>query len=419
MKRFSAIAFILLIFLAQTQAQLVRSDEFHKKYTLAEVVVFSRHNIRAPLSRSSSIMTQITPYKWHSFGVPTQDLTMKGGVLETINGQFFHQWLVKEGLFAEDAVPTDEEVYFLANSKQRTIATARYFASGFMPMQTFKVNHVGKIGDSDPNFSMNLNSDLTKSDWKQIKHEYDSICANNYCFNYCKALKPSFDLLSDVIDMKDSKAYKDGSFKGFNNYNSQILYGSGKEPVIDGSLNDASNVADALVLQYYEDPDSMAASFGKKLTNNQWKIIAKLIHDRDALRFSSPFVQRYVSKHQRELLAEELQKKDRKFFYMCGHDTNILNILAALKVVPYDLPEAIESGTPIGTKIVFEKWKDADGKEYVAVNHVYQTLSELRHNTMLNDTVRPCVIPLQFVGMTQNADGLYTLEDMLNRLTLK
>ena len=400
-------------------AQLSRTQEFHDKYTLSEVAIFSRHNIRAPLAETGSFISTITPHEWHDFGVNAKELTMKGGVLETINGQFFHQWVVSEGLFPENAIPTDDEVVFVANSKQRTISTARHFASSFMPMKTINVQHEGKIGDTDPLFSMNLDTDITEAEWAQIKSETAERYTPESLRKFSESLLPNYDLLSEVLDLKNSPAYLDGSFTGFDDHDTQIIYELGKEPEVTASLNQAVQPADALVLQYYEETDPQKEAFGKTLTTEQWQAIYQLIHAHDVVRFCSPWVNRHVSKAQRQFIADALLDPARKFTFLCGHDTNILNILKALRTKEYTTTNAIEIGTPIGSKIVFEKWTDSSGNAFVAVNHVYQTVEQLRNSTMLNRNTLPNIIPLQFEDMTPNEDGLYPMDAMINRLTDK
>lgn len=414
------ISFLLFsLFVQQSFAQVKRTDEFHQKYQLSDVVVFSRHNIRAPLAEPGSFISTVTPYEWHDFGVNAKELTMKGGVLETITGQFFHQWVVSEGLFPENAIPNDDEIVVVANSKQRTISTARHFVSSFMPMKTIDVQHEGGIGDMDPLFNMDLDTDITEAEWAQIRQETAERYTTESLRQLSESLKPSYDLLSDVLDIKNSPAYLDGSFTGFNDHNTQIVYELGKEPEVTASLNLACQPVDALILQYYEEQDPQKEAFGKVLTAEQWQALYKIIHTKDAVRFCSPWVNRHVSKAQRQFIADALQDPSRKFTFLCGHDTNIFNILRALRTKEYTTTNAIEIGTPIGSKIVFEKWVDATGKAYIGINHVYQTVDQLRGITMLNLTTPPNIIPLELEDMTPNEDGLYPLDQMLDRLTDK
>lgn len=411
------LSFILLLFGVSLWAQLPRSREFHEKYKLSEAVVFSRHNIRAPLSSPGSFISGITPYTWHDFGVNTAELTMKGGVLETINGQFFHKWVVSEGLFPENAVPSDDELYVLANSMQRTISTARYFSAGFMPMKTVTVNHEGSLYTMDPLFSLAPGKDITDAGWKQIKAEYEAAYSAEDIRNASRNLQAGYDLLAGILDIKNSEAYKEGFFTGFDNHNSTVVFPDGNEPHMTATLNEASAAVDALLLQYYEEADPQKAAFGKELTTEEWQMLTQIIAVRDEIRFSSPFIQHYVSQKLRDYIADALLTEGRKFTFICGHDTNILNILKAMRTRKYSTPDAIEIGTPIGSKIVFEKWTDSEGNAYVGVNHVYQTVSQLRNNTLLDLDTPPNIIPLQFEGLETNEDGLYPLGEMIQRLT--
>ncbi|MGL9750311.1 MAG: histidine-type phosphatase [Symbiopectobacterium sp.] len=93
--------------------------------------MFSRHGLRAPLASPSSVLGKVTPDAWSQWDTPQQSyLTTRGGVLEAYFGHYFSEWLVDNRLLAADTCPTDKDVSFYANSLQRTISTAQYFAVG-------------------------------------------------------------------------------------------------------------------------------------------------------------------------------------------------------------------------------------------------------------------------------------------------
>ena len=71
----------------------------------------------------------------------------------------------------------------------------------------------------------------------------------------------------------------------------------------------------------------------------------------------------------------------------------------------------MELHTPIGSKIVFEKWSDGK-EEYVAVNLVYQAVEQLQGHTLLSLDVPPMVLPVTVKGLTVNSDGLYRFADL-------
>lgn len=145
---------LLLLCPAVMMAQLERSQEFRSEYKLKEVVILSRHNIRSPLSSNGSALSRLTPHKWTEWSSAPSELTLRGGILETMMGQFFRKWLIEEGLFEENHIPTADELNFYANSMQRTIATAQYFSSGFMPVANIRVNHRFSPSKMDPSSSL-------------------------------------------------------------------------------------------------------------------------------------------------------------------------------------------------------------------------------------------------------------------------
>ncbi len=47
-----------------------------------------------------------------------------------------------------------------------------------------------------------------------------------------------------------------------------------------------------------------------------------------------------------------------KLTVLVGHDSNIASLLSAMQFQPYQLPQQYEK-TPIGGKLVFQRWRDA------------------------------------------------------------
>ncbi|MBO7569947.1 MAG: hypothetical protein J6T11_06325, partial [Bacteroidaceae bacterium] len=50
-------------------------------------------------------------------------------------------------------------------------------------------------------------------------------------------------------------------------------------------------------------------------------------------------------------IREDLQHKDRKFMFLCGHDSNLASIGAALRLNYPETKNAFELHTPIGSKL--------------------------------------------------------------------
>ena len=60
-------------------AQQTRTDAFHDAYTLQEIVVLSRHNIRSPISGPESALGRITPHTWYPWSSAPSELSLRGG----------------------------------------------------------------------------------------------------------------------------------------------------------------------------------------------------------------------------------------------------------------------------------------------------------------------------------------------------
>nr|MDE5643249.1 glucose-1-phosphatase [Muribaculaceae bacterium] len=156
-------------------------------------------------------------------------------------------------------------------------------------------------------------------------------------------------------------------------------------------------------------------AFGHKLSREQWADIAKIKDVYGDVLFTAPVVAANVANPLLRYMYDELNSDARKFTYLVGHDSNIASVNAALGVEEYELPDAIEKKTPIGSKLVMEKWLGKDGKEYVSLSLVYQTPDQLRNLALLDLDNPPMVYPLKLKGLGANADGLYLLDDVNRR----
>jgi putative glucose-1-phosphatase len=409
-------SFVLLLILALlcpvlAQAQLQRSDAFKGKYKLKEVVILSRHNIRSPLSTNGSALSKMTPHEWTNWSSAASELTLRGGVLETEMGQFFRKWTIETGLFKDNYVPSIDEVNVYANSMQRCIATAQYFSSGFMPVAGLRVNHRYVPSKMDPIFFPRLTKS-TPAFRSEAMKQINAMGGKEGLVGINKELKDSYDLIAKVLDMKQSEYYKKGEVKDFTTNDTQITLELNQEPGMKGSLKNANSASDAFILQYYEEPDGMKAAFGHKLTTDDWTKIAKVKDVYGDVLFTAPIVAVNVAHPLLQYMYDELNDKDRKFTFLCGHDSNIASVDAALGVEEYSLPNSIEKKTPIGSKLVIEKWVDATGKAFIAVNLVYQSTDQLKQMSLLDLQHAPQIFSLKLKGLNQNTDGLYTFEDV-------
>jgi glucose-1-phosphatase len=395
---------ILTLSSASVQAQTKRSDDFRAKYELKEVVVMSRHNIRSPLSSGGAAYKRVTPHEWFQWTSPSSQLSLRGGVLETEMGQFFRQWVVSEGLLPDNYRPEGEEVLFYANSRQRTFATAKYFSAGFLPFANVEITHKFEEDKMDPVFTP-MFTKMNDTYRRQVLDEMQTLHGGPQA--WMESVRPTLRLMEEVLDMAHSPAAQnDTAHFWFDD--TQFKLEKGDEPRMTGGYKLANSVADALVLQCYE-TESMTA-FGHELTTEQWRAICGVKEVYDGLLFTTHSAAVNLAYPLVSRIREELQRQDRKFMFLCGHDSNLASIGAAIGLEFPETEQALELHTPIGSKLVFEKWSDGTD-EYVAVNLVYQSADQLHGRMLLSLNVTPMVMPVTIKGLIANSDGLYPLGD--------
>lgn len=416
MKKYLVFVVLALAGGMSVSAQMQRTADFHDRYTLSQVVVLSRHNIRSPLSGPESALSRITPHEWFAWSSAPSELSLRGGVLETMMGQYFRKWLVSEGLIPENYLPEEGTIRFYANSMQRTIATAQYFSSGMLPVANVGIEHHYDVGTMDPVFTPQitvLSDEYRERTLQQIADRF----GNGTIAGIGEKAGENMALIAQVLDMQESVACQQGDTCAFKTDDTEIILELNKEPGMKGGLKLGCSASDALVLQYYEESDDEKAGFGHQLSLPDWEKISAVKDWYGDVLFTAPLVAINVAHPILQEILAELKTEGRKFTFLCGHDSNLGSALAAMGAADYSLPEAIESKTPIGSKLVVEKWLGQDGVEYASLNLCYQSVDQLRHLQLLTLQNPPVVYRVVLEGLEANEDGLYLLSDLEARLT--
>ena len=382
------------------------------RYRLEQVVVLSRHNLRAPLSSNGSVPSELTPHAWIEWSAGSSELTLKGGVEETSMGQYFRKWLDREGLIEENAVPGDGEVRFNARDKQRCRATANYFAAGMLPLADTVVEHPGDAAG-------------TKDFMQPVLHFYSDDYAADAAAQVAamggdagfegiaRQNRDTIELIMDTVDMQDSDVYRSGMYGDLLAEDYGYVMEADKEPDITGAIKPIYQVADALILQYYEEPDAVKAAFGHELTDEEWATLGKFMTTCLEMKHGAPLVAVNITNPLIRELKGELESAGRKFSFFCAHDCTVLGTLSALGAEDYALPGSIETKTPIGVKVLFERWRDAGGQAWYRVDLVYRSTEQIRSGEMLTLDNPPLRYDLRFEGVETNADGLIAEADLL------
>lgn len=387
--------------------------EVGDEYVLDRVVVLSRHNIRSPLSGSGSMLSDITPHIWFDWTSEPSELSVRGGALETIMGEYFRQWLEEEELFPKNYRPEDGAVRFYANAKQRTIATSTFFSAGLLPVWDTPVETHVEYDTMDPVFTPKLNF-VTPAYEEDVIREISQMGGDAGLDGIRENLSDAISLMMDVADVEKSEKYQAGDYGNLLKDKTEILLEEGEEPAMSGPIKTATSVVDALTLQYYEETDSSKAAFGHKLTDDDWRKMHSIVDTYTEMLFTTPLLSVNVAHPLLEELRSELTQKDRKFTFLCGHDSNIASVLAALGAEDYTLPDTVEPKTPIGAKLVFARYLDQDNEAYYTVRLIYQSIRQIRELSLLSPENPPMEASVNFTGAEVNADGLIAEDELLS-----
>lgn len=395
----AAVAGIVLL-ASNAQAQTVPEG-----YQLQQVFMMSRHNLRAPLANNGSVLEQSTPNKWPEWDVPGGQLTTKGGVLEEYMGHYMREWLAEQGMVKSGECPPPDTVYAYANSLQRTVATAQFFITGAFPGCDIPVHHQEKMGTMDPTFNPVITDDSAAFSEQAVAAMEKELSKLQ--------LTDSYQLLEKIVNYKDSPACKEKQqcslVDGKNTFSAKYQ----QEPGVSGPLKVGNSLVDAFTLQYYEGFLMDQVAWGEIKSDQQWKVLSKLKNGYQDSLFTSPEVARNVAKPLVSYIDKALvtdRTSAPKITVLVGHDSNIASLLTALDFKPYQLHDQNER-TPIGGKIVFQRWHDSKAnRDLMKIEYVYQSAEQLRNADALTLQAPAQRVTLELSGCPIDANGFCPMD---------
>ena len=374
-------------------------------YQLQQVLMMSRHNLRAPLANNGSVLEQSTPNQWSEWDVPGGQLTTKGGVLEIYMGHYMREWLAELGMVTSGECPTPDTVYTYANSLQRTVATAQFFITGAFPGCDIPVHHQEKMGTMDPTFNPVITDDSAAFSEQAVAAMEKELSKLQ--------LTDSYQLLEKIVNYKDSPACKEKQqcslVDGKNTFSAKYQ----QEPGVSGPLKVGNSLVDAFTLQYYEGFPMDQVAWGEIKSDQQWKVLSKLKNGYQDSLFTSPEVARNVAKPLVSYIDKALvtdRTSAPKITVLVGHDSNIASLLTALDFKPYQLHDQNER-TPIGGKIVFQRWHDSKtNRDLMKIEYVYQSAEQLRNADALTLQAPAQRVTLELSGCPIDTNGFCPMD---------
>ena len=390
-------------------------------YTLEKVTILSRHGIRAPLVGYGSALAEATPHTWTPWKTEGGHLTPRGGELETRLAHYMDEWFDAVGLIKKDSCPTTDQLLVYANSLPRTIDTGKNFVKGAFPDCDITVHNLEEVGKMDNTFNPIVRSPVDDAFVAKAEKSIDDMLGEGGFAKLNERLAKNYQILETVLDYDHSATCEKEKQCDLEKMPNSLTFAQNKEPGTKGPLRNGTGAADSFILQYYEGYPANEVAWGKIETPEQWQAIVDLKNIYTDVLFTAPvlakeaaspllaFIQNSFADHgYQHPLIKDAQKA--KVTLLVGHDSNVASLLALLQTAPYQLPEQYEK-TPISGKVLFEQWRDKDGKALLKIEYIYQTTPQLREDSELSLKNPPQHLTLKLEGCPTDANGFCPMDD--------
>lgn len=347
---------------------------------LKYVVIVSRHGVRSP-TWDAARLNEYSAEPWPDWGVPPGFLTPRGRTLITLLGAYYREWLAGEHLIKGNGCDDAPSVFIHADTDQRTLETGRAFAESLLPGCDVPV-HSAPAGERDPLFSGVGTPDpelALKAVRERLGNDPKKLLADH---------QQALDTLQFILGRPSAEpAEIDVSMKG-------------KSVELKGPLAAGSTLSEDFLFEYTNGMKGTALGWGRLTEQNLERVMELHAVSTDLMR-RAPYLARARGSNllahvlrsmeqavSRQPVAGALGKPGDELLLISGHDTNLSN-LSGMLGLSWSLPTYQPNDTPPGGALIFSLWKDSDGRYFVKVRYIAQTLEQMRDMVPLSLAAPP------------------------------
>jgi 4-phytase/acid phosphatase len=357
------------------------------------VLVLTRHGVRSP-TWTNARLDEYAKQAWPQWPVEPGMLTPHGKQLMTYFGAYYRAYFAQLGLLSSNGCADTSQVYFWADTDERTRETARGLADGMFPDCQEQV-HALPGATHDELFHPGVDGSLHQGEYAGLAGRIGNDPAA-LLPAYRMPLEAMQHVLADCTEEPCSAAGK----KSLLSVEASLTQGSGDHAVeLKGPLATAATFAENLQLEYLEGMPADAVGWGR--VNEAQMESFMLLHgaSSDVMQRTPSIARAQGSKllsHILQTLSQAEERKpvagatgspNEKVVFLVGHDTNISNVAALLDahwlVNGYQRDDAAPGGA-----LVFELWQGAGYADVVRVYYAVQSPEQMR-NTMPLTTAAP------------------------------
>jgi 4-phytase/acid phosphatase len=338
------------------------------KLTLERVVLLMRHGVRPP-TKAPAMPARVTPERWPEWPVAPGWLTPHGADAVTALGVADRAGLTRAGLLPASGCPKPGAIAIIADSDQRTIATADAWLKGFASGCT-ATREQKPQGEDDPLFSplgngATIDADAANAAVKvaigtggltAVDRKYAALLKRLDTI-LCGTPRPGCGVANEPTTLTPATATS--------------------RPKLGGALDTASTAAQILLLEYAD---------GKPLGDIGWgratAADVTALSEFHALEFRLlarplPLARANMTLLNRKIDAALTAPDGARVTMISGHDTQVANF-GGLIGGHWRVPGFAEDDPAPGGAIMIELLRDAKGAAFVRVKYRAQPLDRLR-----------------------------------------
>jgi 4-phytase/acid phosphatase len=334
--------------------------------TVDRAVLLMRHGVRPP-TKAPAMPARVTPEAWPEWPTKPGWLTPHGAVAVGRAGSWDGARFRSLGLLSATGCPADGSVRVIADSDQRTIATADAWVAALAPNCAIANEHWPQ-DETDPIFSP------LKGPAALDPAQADAAVGAAVGRGGIAAVEAQYRPLLKRLDSVLCGTGKTSC--GVQQEKSGLVgAGPGKRPKLSGALDLASTAAQILLLEYADGKPMPEVGWGRATAADVTAFSA--FH---ALEFRllarPPYVAAANLTGIVPLIREGLTGSVRVTM-LSGHDTNVAN-LGGLLDLHWKVPGLATDDPAPGGAIILERLHDGRGRLYVRALYRSQTLDQIR-----------------------------------------
>lgn len=369
-----------------------------------KAVMIVRHGVRAPLDGEAPVQPAAGA-AWPAWQVAPSLLTEHGAEGMRLLGVYLRASYAKAGLLTGTKCPSAGAIGIRTNVSPRTIASGNALARGLAPDCALRVEHL-PAGAIDPVFNP-LEARASPFDGREA---VAAITAHSGGIDRLAAAHAGeIVLLQQVLGCRPGDVAPECRI--FDMPARLAASADGKGIDLKGPIAATSGTAQVLLLEYAEGRPMRQVGWGRAdaASIERLGVLHTLLF---AVHARPPYMAgRQAAVLGRHMLASLKRIGSPDLDILIGHDSNV-NGLASVLDVHFKVPGYARDDAALGGALIFERLRDArDGRRYVRVRYLAQTLDQLRALTPLTIDRPPTSMTLRVTGCALPSADICRLDD--------